>query len=309
MPTYTLAIHGGAGTILRSEMTAEKEQAYLDALQAALHAGDQILELGGSALDAVAMAVSALEDCPLFNAGRGAVYNAAGKQEMDAAIMCGKDRQAGAVAGIHQLRNPVLLARDVMAHSGHVLLIGAGAMQYAASRGFERLPESWFHDDFRYAQWQAIRDTDNVQLDHAGKEKKLGTVGAVALDLHGNLAAATSTGGMTNKRFGRVGDSPLIGAGNYAWNKTCAVSCTGSGEYFIRGVVAYDVSCLMEYKGLSLQAACDEVVLNRLLAIGGDGGLIAVDAAGNIAMPFNTDGMYRASVRQGEAALTAIYKD
>jgi beta-aspartyl-peptidase (threonine type) len=309
MPPYTLAIHGGAGTILRSEMTADKEAAYTHALKEALEAGESILQGGGSALDAVTIAVSALEDCPLFNAGRGSVYNAAGQQEMDAAIMCGKDRLAGAVAGISQIRNPVTLAREVMHHSGHVLLIGEGAMQFADSRGFQRLPASWFHDDFRYAQWEVIRETDQFQLDHAAKDKKFGTVGAVALDQQGNLAAATSTGGMTNKRFGRVGDSPLIGAGNYAWNKTCAVSCTGSGEYFIRGVVAYDVSCLMEYKGLSLEAACTEVIHHRLLEIGGNGGLIAVDARGNITLPFNTEGMYRGSVRQGETTKVHIYKD
>lgn len=308
MPTtYSLAIHGGAGTILREEMTEEKERAYRTALEEALAAGEGILAAGGAAIDAVCAAVCVLEDCPLFNAGRGSVYNAQGRQEMDASVMDGIRREAGAVAGIRGIRNPVLLAREVMRHSGHVLLIGEGALAFADSRGWERMPEEWFHDDWRYRQWLDVKGSDAFQLDHTVTDRKFGTVGAVARDARGNLAAATSTGGMTNKKFGRVGDSPLIGAGTWADNRTCAVSCTGSGEYFIRGVVAYDVACLMAYQGLSLEEACRRVVHEHLPALGGDGGLIAVDAQGHIALPFNTAGMYRGSVSQGAGPMTAIY--
>lgn len=309
MSTYSLAIHGGAGTILRSAMSPEKETAYTQALQAALHAGEEVLRQGGVALDAVVAAVSSLEDCPLFNAGRGAVFNAVGGHEMDASIMEGSNRMAGAVAGIQGIRNPIRLAREVMEHTEHVLLIGDGAMAFADARGYERMPADYFHDDFRYAQWKEVQGTEAVQLDHTIKDRKFGTVGAVALDVHGHLAAGTSTGGMTNKKFGRVGDSPVIGAGTWAWDRTCAISCTGSGEYFLRGVVAYDVSCLMEYRGLSLEAACQEVIHKRLLEIQGDGGLIAIDRQGNIALPFNTEGMYRACVRAGEAPFVGIYGD
>ncbi|MBK9449328.1 MAG: isoaspartyl peptidase/L-asparaginase [Bacteroidetes bacterium] len=295
MKKFAIALHGGAGTILRSAMTPEKEAAYTAALQAALNIGYAILENGGSALEAVEQTVVSLEDCPLFNAGRGSVFTADGKHEMDASIMDGLTRDAGAVSMVSGVRNPITLARLVMAESGHVMLAGEGAMDFARSMKVPFEPESYFHDDFRWNQWQEMRGSDGFQLDHsAKKDEKFGTVGAVALDQQGNIAAATSTGGMTNKKFGRIGDSPIIGAGTYAHNKTCAVSCTGSGEFFIRGVVAYDVSCLMEYKGLSLQAACDEVVQRRLMEIGGDGGLVALDAAGNIALVFNTEGMYRA---------------
>ena len=295
MKKFAIALHGGAGTILRSAMTPEKEAAYTAALQAALNIGYAILQNGGSALEAVEQTVVSLEDCPLFNAGRGSVFTADGKHEMDASIMDGLTRDAGAVSMISGVRNPITLARLVMAESGHVMLAGEGAMDFARSMKVPFEPESYFHDDFRWNQWQEMRGSDGFQLDHsAKKDEKFGTVGAVALDIKGNIAAATSTGGMTNKKFGRIGDSPIIGAGTYANNKTCAVSCTGSGEFFIRGVVAYDVSCLMEYKGLSLQAACDEVVQRRLMEIGGDGGLVALDAAGNIALVFNTEGMYRA---------------
>lgn len=309
MSTYSLAIHGGAGTILRSAMSPEKEAAYTQALQEALAAGERVLHSGGTALDAVVAAVSSLEDCPLFNAGRGAVFNAVGGHEMDASIMDGTNRMAGAVAGIQGIRNPIRLAREVMEHTEHVLLIGEGAMAFADARGYERMPADYFHDDFRHAQWKEVQGTEAVQLDHTIKDRKFGTVGAVALDTHGHLAAGTSTGGITNKKFGRVGDSPVIGAGTWAWDRTCAVSCTGSGEYFLRGVVAYDVSCLMEYRGLSLEEACQEVIHKRLLEINGDGGLIAVDTLGNIALPFNTEGMYRASVRSGEAPFVGIYGD
>ncbi len=308
MKKFAIALHGGAGTILRSAMTPEKEAAYTAALQAALNIGYAILENGGSALEAVEQTVVSLEDCPLFNAGRGSVFTADGKHEMDASIMDGLTRDAGAVSMISGVRNPITLARLVMAESGHVMLAGEGAMDFARSMKVPFEPESYFHDDFRWNQWQEMRGSDGFQLDHsAKKDEKFGTVGAVALDQHGNIAAATSTGGMTNKKFGRIGDSPIIGAGTYAHNKTCAVSCTGSGEFFIRGVVAYDVSCLMEYKGLSLQAACDEVVQRRLMEIGGDGGLVALDAAGNIALVFNTEGMYRACRDSGGRNEVGIY--
>lgn len=292
---YSLAIHGGAGTLVKGLMTPEKEELYKSALENALEKGFSILENGGSALDAVEEAVKFLEDSPLFNAGKGSVFTHEGTHEMDAAIMDGKSLQAGAVSLITGIKNPVSLARDVMEKSDHVFLAGEGAMRFAKSLDYTLETPEYFHDDLRYQQWQDIKDSDAFQLDHSvKKDSKFGTVGAVACDKNGNIAAATSTGGMTNKRWGRVGDSPIIGAGNYANNKTCAVSCTGSGEFFIRGVVAYDVSCLMEYKGLSLSEAASEVINKRVLEIGGDGGLIAVDARGNIAMPFNTEGMYRA---------------
>ena len=295
MGKIAIAIHGGAGTILQSEMTVEKELSYKNALKEALDAGYIILANGGTALDAVEQAVIVLENCPLFNAARGSVFNANGAHEMDASIMDGRNRDAGAVSGIDGIKNPVSLARKVMEKTEHVLLMGEGAMEFAKTIGFSILEKDYFFDEFRYQQWLSIRDSDSFQLDHSVKrEQKFGTVGAVATDAEGNVAAATSTGGMTNKKFGRVGDSPIIGAGTYASNHTCAVSCTGSGEFFIKSVVAYDVSCLMEYKGLSLSEACLEAVQERLKTLGGDGGLVAVDHQGNICMEFNTPGMYRA---------------
>lgn len=295
MNPYSIVIHGGAGTLLKGQMTSEKEAAYTSGLQEALDAGYAVLKNGGSAMDAVTASVVLLENNPLFNAGKGSVFTANGHHEMDASIMEGKNLKAGAVSLITGIKNPILLARDVMEKSEHVFLAGAGAMEFAKSLGYKPEPDNYFYDQFRYDQWQEIKGSTHFQLDHSiQKESKFGTVGAVACDMYGNVAAATSTGGMTNKKWGRVGDSPMIGAGNYANNATCAVSCTGSGEFFIRGVVAYDVSCLMEYKGLSLADASHEVIHHRVLALGGDGGLIAVDARGMIAMPFNTEGMYRA---------------
>jgi beta-aspartyl-peptidase (threonine type) len=310
MKKFTIAIHGGAGTLIKGKMTREKEAAYRAALEHALNAGFLILENGGSSMDAVERAVNCLEDSPLFNAGRGSVFTATGTHEMDASIMDGSNLKAGAVSLITGIKNPISLARAVMNQTEHVFLAGEGAMEFASSLNYEIEAPSYFHDDLRYEQWQQIKDTDNFQLDHSlKKDSKFGTVGAVALDQLGNIAAATSTGGMTNKRFGRVGDSPMIGAGTYANNKTCAVSCTGSGEYFIRGVVAYDVSALMEYKGLSLSEAASEVIQHRILEIGGDGGLIAVDALGNVTMPFNTEGMYRAMKTSNGEKEISIYKD
>jgi len=307
----SIAIHGGAGTILKSEMTPEKEKAYKDALSEAILLGDNILSNGGTAIAAVEAAVVCLEDCELFNAGKGSVYTADGNHEMDASIMCGKSRDAGATAAVSSVKNPIVLAREIMENSPHVFMIGEGAKNFAIDRGITLEKEEYFHNEFRYQQWMAIKGSDKVQLDHSQstlKDKKFGTVGAVALDQFGNIAAATSTGGMTNKKFGRVGDSPMIGSGNYANNQTCAVSCTGDGEFFIRGVVAYDISALMEYKGLSLQEACDEVVHKRLIEIKGEGGVIATNTNGDIAMVFNSAGMYRASKKEGEEYKVEIYK-
>ncbi|MCB0437791.1 MAG: isoaspartyl peptidase/L-asparaginase [Mangrovimonas sp.] len=295
MKQFSIAIHGGAGTLVKGMMTPELEAKYKTHLEKALTIGYDVLKQGGSSLDAVEKAVVELENSHLFNAGKGSVFTANGSHEMDASIMEGKELQAGAVSLVTGIKNPVQLARCIMEQSGHVFMAGNGAMEYAKSLGFKLEAPEYFFDELRYNQWQEIKDSETFQLDHSlKKDSKFGTVGAVACDSKGTVAAATSTGGMTNKRFGRVGDSPMVGAGTYANNNTCAVSCTGSGEYFIRGVVAYDVSCLMEYKGLSLAEAAHEVINNRVLKLGGDGGLIAVDAQGNIAMPFNTEGMYRA---------------
>ena len=309
MNTFSIAIHGGAGTLIKGLMTQELEAQYKAALQVALDKGYSCLDGGGSAMDAVEISVKSLEDSPLFNAGKGAVFTNQGTHEMDAAIMNGENLEAGAVSLITGIKNPVSLARDVMDNSYHVFLAGDGAMQFAKNQGYTIETPEYFYDEVRYQQWQGIKDSDGFQLDHSvKKEGKFGTVGAVACDQNGNIAAATSTGGMTNKKWGRVGDSPMIGAGNYANNKTCAISCTGSGEFFIRGVVAYDVACLMEHKNMSVEDASNEVIYKRILEIGGDGGLIAVDAKGNIAMPFNTEGMYRGSkTSQGQEAIS-IYK-
>lgn len=309
MKTISIAIHGGAGTLVKGMMTPELEAKYKQDLKQALIAGYGILEQGGTAIDAVEKAVMVLEDSPLFNAGKGAVFTAKENHEMDASIMDGKTRNAGAVSLVTGVKNPIRLARDVMDKSDHVFLAGEGAITFASELNYTLEEPSYFYDEFRHQQWLQIKDTDGFQLDHSvKKDSKFGTVGAVACDQEGNIAAATSTGGMTNKKWGRVGDSPMIGAGNYANNKTCAVSCTGSGEYFIRGVVAYDVSCLIEHKDLSLKAAAEEVVHKRITEIKGDGGLIAVDAHGNIAMPFNTEGMYRASKSSTGEEIIAIYK-
>jgi L-asparaginase / beta-aspartyl-peptidase len=311
MNQYAIAIHGGAGTINKNLLTPELETEYRAGLLAALQAGENVLISGGSAVDAVEAAVMVLEDNPLFNAGRGAVFTHEGKHEMDAAIMDGSTLNAGAVTGISNVKNPVKLAHAIMDHSGFVLLAGEGANAFAKKMNLEFEPDEYFFSQYRYNQLMKVRDSDVVKLDHSatenGKpEKRFGTVGAVALDNNGNLAAATSTGGLTNKRFGRVGDTPLIGAGTYANNNTCAISCTGIGEYYIRTVLAHDISCLMEYKGLSLDEACREVI-GKLTAMGGEGGLIALDAKGNISMPFNSDGMYRGMKKSGEDFKVEIY--
>lgn len=306
---FAIAIHGGAGTLIKGKITPKKEENYKAVLDKALESGYLVLENGGTALDAVETAVKHLEDSPLFNAGKGSVFTNNGTHEMDASIMDGETLDAGAVSLITGIKNPVSLAREVMDKTEHVFLAGEGAMRFAKSLGYPVEKPDYFYDEFRYQQWQHIKDSDKFQLDHSlKKDEKFGTVGAVACDKSGNLAAATSTGGMTNKRWGRIGDSPMVGAGTYANNKTCAVSCTGSGEFFIRGVVAYDVSCLMEYKGMSLAKAASEVINDRILKIGGDGGLIAVDTKGNVSMPFNTEGMYRAFKTSEAEKLVAIYK-
>jgi L-asparaginase / beta-aspartyl-peptidase len=296
MLKHSIAIHGGAGTILRSEMSPEKESKYLAALEEALEAGYEILHKSGSALDAVETAVSILEDCPLFNAGRGSVFTFDGKHEMDASIMDGCNLDGGAVAMLRNVKNPVQLARLVMDQSNHVFLAGEGAEEFAKSHAVQFMPSEYFYDEFRYQQWLSVKGSEEIMLDHISvKEQKFGTVGAVARDQHGNLAAATSTGGMTNKKFGRIGDTPMLGAGTYADNSSCAISCTGSGEYFIRVNAAFHVHALIKYQRLSLQEACDRVVQDILPSIGGDGGLIGVDHSGNVCLCFNTEGMYRAS--------------
>ncbi len=313
--TITLAVHGGAGTILKSKMTPAKEKAYTGALRQALQKGYDLLAAGGSSLDAVERAVQELEDCPLFNAGKGSVFTAEGKVELDASIMYGRDLSAGAVAEISGLKNPVCAARAVLEKSGHVMLVGRGAEEFARLQGLAVVNQDYYFTQERWDALQRIREHDPhaTELDHdsgnkpsPSKEKKLGTVGAVALDAAGHLAAATSTGGLTNKKWGRVGDSPIIGAGTYA-NHLCAVSCTGSGEYFLRLCVAKSVADLMEYKRWSLKRAADEMILQKLPHLGGDGGLIAVDAKGNVALPFNTEGMYRGYVKSNGKIVVDIY--
>jgi beta-aspartyl-peptidase (threonine type) len=317
MSQYTLAIHGGAGTILQKNMTPEKEAAYRKGLEEALNAGYVLLDKGQSAIDAVLAAVISLEDNILFNAGRGSVFAKDGSQEMDASIMDGETGMAGAVCAVKNIHNPIQLAYAVMKKSPHVMLIGKGANDFAAMHGIKTEPDEYFFSQFRYDQWKKMQDSDESALDHnvsvedkpTSAGRKFGTVGAVACDMHGNIAAATSTGGMTNKQWGRVGDSAIIGAGTYANNKTCAISCTGHGEPFILAVAAYDVSCLMEYKGLSLQEAMDVVVNDKLVKIDGEGGMIGVDAKGNAAMIFNSEGMYRGTNNSDGKNEIAIYKE
>jgi beta-aspartyl-peptidase (threonine type) len=315
MSRYTLAVHGGAGTILKEDMTPELEAAYLMGLQQAMDAGFAVLEQGGSAVNAIKATIVLMEDNVLFNAGRGSVFTKKGVQEMDAAIMDGRTLGAGAVTGVRNVRNPIELATEVMTSSDHVFLSGKGASDFAIKQGIKLEPDEYFFSQFRYDQWKSIRDSDTYSLDHTHqrleelmRDKKFGTVGAVARDQRGNIAAATSTGGMTNKKYGRIGDSPIIGAGTYANNKTCGISCTGHGEMFIRAVAAHDVSCLMEYKGLSLREAMEIVVHEKLMAIDGEGGMIGVDSHGNAALVFNSQGMYRGFRSSDGSGLVAIYK-
>ena len=301
MSPTCIAIHGGAGAVSRAELTPERARDYHAALRASLEAGHRVLADGGSSLDAVAAAVVVLEDSPLFNAGKGAVFNAEGEHELDASIMDGATRRAGAVAGLKRTRNPILVARAVMERTPHVMLSGAGAEAFAESQGLEMVSPDYFHTE---ARWQALKKMQarlaRGQSEPLSDEDKHGTVGAVALDTAGNLAAATSTGGHTHKMVGRVGDSPIIGAGCYADNATCAISCTGDGEFYIRLVLAHEIAARMRHRGEALAQAAEDLVLRQLTALGGTGGLVAVDARGNIAMPFNTQGMYRGSVdREG----------
>ncbi|MEM5384367.1 isoaspartyl peptidase/L-asparaginase [Paraburkholderia phymatum] len=329
-----IAIHGGAGTIVRASMAPDAEARYHAELRAVLAAAQRVLADGGSALDAVTQAVRLLEDCPLFNAGHGAVYTSAGTHELDASIMDGRTLEAGAVSCVKRVRNPIVAARHVLEYSEHVMFTADGAEAFAQAQGLEFVDPSYFHTDARYRQWQLAREQQRAMLDHDGAtlaaqtpaapatqanddalphepidpNRKFGTVGAVAVDLYGHVAAATSTGGITNKQLGRVGDAPLIGAGCYADDATCAVSTTGSGEMFMRMVAAYDVAAQMAYRGVSLEEAANDVVMNRLPRIDGRGGLIAVDAHGNVVLPFNTEGMYRGYARVGKAPVTAIYR-
>ena len=310
---FALAIHGGAGTIDRSKVTPDLEQAYRDGLERSLRAGFAILEKSGSSLDAVEAAVRVLEDDPHFNAGKGAVFTEAGTNELDAAIMDGKTLKAGAVASLKHIRNPISLARMVMERTPHVMMDGVGAEAFAKQNGMELVDQKYFYTEER---WQALQRVKKAQKKPGGGGGKMfimsdqdqhGTVGAVALDLAGNIAAATSTGGTTNKKAGRIGDSPIIGAGTYANNETCAVSATGDGEYFIRSVVAHDIAALMEYRALPLSQAAQEV-LDKVAKLGGTGGLIAIDRKGNITQPFNTSGMYRGSIDQTGKSTIAIYR-
>ena len=306
-PMHAIAIHGGAGTILKKNMTPEKEKAYQDALLEALTIGNKILAEGGTSLDAVVATIVYLEDSPLFNAGKGAVFTHDGTNELDASIMNGADLSAGAVAGVTTVKNPIQLARAVMEQSPHVMMSGKGAEQFAKQQGIDLVDPKYFYTERRWKALQKRKKKDKkAKLD---PDAKHGTVGVVALDRHGNLAAGTSTGGMTNKRYGRIGDSPIIGAGTYADNASCAVSATGHGEYFIRAAVAHDIAARVAYRGLSVKQASDEVVMKKLVEMGGTGGVIVLDRQGNVAMPFNTPGMYRGYQKAGEKAVIAIYKD
>lgn len=312
MGKAVIAIHGGAGAISRTQLSAQKELEYVEALSAIVEQAQHMLEEGASALDVVTEAVRQLEECPLFNAGMGSVFTADETHELDACVMDGYSLNAGAVAGVKHLRNPVLAARQVLENSPHVLLIGEGAEAFAQQQGMTLVNNAFFSTPARLQQLQEAKTQGAVSLDHDApldERTKMGTVGAVALDKHGNLAAATSTGGMTNKLPGRVGDSPLVGAGCYANNANVAVSCTGTGEVFIRALAAYDIAALMEYGHLSLHDACERVVMEKLPALGGSGGLIAIDSEGNVALPFNSEGMYRAWAYAGDTPTIGIYRE
>lgn len=327
MSNYAIVIHGGAGAILRENLSEEMEAAYREKLAEALKVGEVILKNGGTSVDAVVETIRIMEDSPLFNAGKGSVYTHDEKNEMDASIMNGKDMTAGAIAGVDAIKNPIEAAREVMQNSKHVMLSGSGAVEFAKERGITIVDAAYFYNERRLQQLKKAKDKENVILDHDGghgidpahseiefdvtlkTDDKFGTVGCVALDQHGNLAAGTSTGGMTNKRYGRIGDSPIIGAGTYADNRTCAVSSTGHGEYFIRLAVAKEISAQMEHGSKSLIEAADNVIYTKLAEIGGTGGVIAIDANGNIAMPFNTSGMYRGYIDTNGKMEVLIFKN
>jgi beta-aspartyl-peptidase (threonine type) len=313
----TLVVHGGAGTIKRENMSSENERAYHTMLRMALDSGYVVLQKGGTSLEAVIQTIKLLEDSPLFNAGKGSVFTNEGKNEMDASIMDGSNLQAGAVAGVTTIKNPIAAAYAVMTKSEHVMLVGEGAEKFADEQGLEIVDPSYFFDSLRFKYYLKLKEKDLSKAismeeaikDPVIKDTKFGTVGAVALDQYGNIAAGTSTGGMSYKKYGRVGDSPIIGAGTYADNNTCAVSATGWGEYFIRLSVAHSISAMMEYANVSLQIAADSIILKKLPQLGGDGGIIALDRQGNISMTFNTEGMYRGYIQKKGEAKTFIYKD
>ncbi len=312
VPRFGIVIHGGAGTILREKLSADKEAEYRAALRQALEVGYEILAAGGAALDAVQKAVNVMEDSPLFNAGKGAVFTHAGTNEQDATIMDGATGMAGAVAGLRRIKNPIDLARLVMERSSHVLLISDGAEAFAREHGMAMMPPEYFFTQQRYDQLQEALVKEQSDAGQStvrlSEDDKHGTVGAVALDQHGHLAAATSSGGMTNKRFGRAGDSAVVGAGTWA-DDLCAVSTTGHGEYFMRGVVAYDIAVGMRYRELSLEAAAQATMASKLDAKGGTGGLIAIDRDGNIVLPFNTPGMYRGHLLSGGDPWISIFRE
>ncbi|NNK90362.1 MAG: isoaspartyl peptidase/L-asparaginase [Saprospiraceae bacterium] len=307
---YAFVIHGGAGTITRENMTQEKEKDYRTALNRALDIGQNVLRQGGTAMDAVCESIKYMENSPLFNAGKGAVFTYEGRNEMDASIMRGVDLEAGAVGGVSNIKNPINAARLVLEKSDHVMLVGKGAERFAEINGIENAEPSYFYTQRRWNSIQRLLESEqeSSMIDGKYQDYKYGTVGAVALDKYGDIVAGTSTGGMTGKKFNRIGDSPVIGAGTYANNKTCGVSCTGHGEFFIRYAVAYDVSAMMEYKGSSLETAANYVVNEKLKSVGGSGGLIALDSEGNVSMPFNTAGMYRGFVNDKER-FVGIYSD
>lgn len=310
-PEYAIVIHGGAGTIDKNNMDVATEKAYHETLNQALDAGENILKSGGKSIDAVVAAIKVMEDSPLFNAGKGAVFTHDGTNELDASIMTGDSQMAGAVGSVTTIKNPITLARAIMEQSDHVMMIGKGAEAFANKCKLDIVDPSYFYTEKRWNSLQKILKDDNnkIQLSEDEKgNKKHGTVGCVALDKSGNIVAGTSTGGMTNKRYNRIGDAPIIGAGTFADNNSCGVSCTGHGEYFIRYTVARDIAALMEYKGLSLRSACDTIVYKKLVAKGGEGGLIAIDKYGNIEMPFNTSGMYRGWAKDSKREVK-IYKD
>ena len=313
---FCIVIHGGAGTILKENMTDSLEAAYNQVLDLAVSKGYEILKNGGNSLDAVTQTIMILEDSPLFNAGKGAVFTNEGKNELDASIMDGKSKAAGAVASVTRVKNPITLARAIMEVSEHVMMVGPGAEKFAEQNGVELVDPNYFFTAKRWEGLKKAKELEKTELDHAAalhydvtiKDQKFGTVGCVALDKKGNIAAGTSTGGMTNKRYGRVGDAPIIGAGTYADNATCGVSATGWGEFFIRNVVAYDIAAQMQYKNVSLADAAKETIQKKVLEMGGDGGIIAIDKDGNIIMEFNTAGMYRASIDKSGTKTIAIYK-
>lgn len=304
-PPIAIAVHGGAGTIERAKITPEQEALYKTTLRNALEAGHTLLKEGKPGLDAVVEAITILEDSPLFNAGKGAVFTHDGRNELDAAIMDGRTLAAGAVASVRNVANPIILARKVMESSPHVLLVGDGATEFALEQGMSLVPQRYFFTPHRWEQLERKRRQNEASV--GPSDNQFGTVGAVVLDSAGNLAAGTSTGGLTGKRFGRVGDSPIIGAGTYANNETVAVSGTGHGEYFIRSVVGHDISALMEYSDMSLDSAVRLVVMEKLVALGGEGGVIAVDKAGNVAMEFNTEGMYRGAIDRDGKMVVEIF--